>query len=254
MKRRKPTQKYYHDRAITAQFADRNHAKLLKKVDNAPVVDSETGGGKLQGKPAPNWYQELKKKRIEHLDKHFSKRKKNRPWYMLTTGKCWNYEERKTSWGTETKKWKVKSEIATLNERFVVSKAKEELLIEHKMDRWMKRHPKPCEDNDLFKEEFLSKWEQKKNEFQYAIKKQLEPLTIKGRFKKKNDSFVEIPLCTIKDTRRPDIEFSCEKPSRIKSKLTSIVSRFKDDETFVAGKVYKGEELVLCIPSLKTAA
>lgn len=253
MKRRKQPKKYYLAKAITTQFADRNHQKQLRKVDNAPVVYSD-GGGKKQGEPAPQWYQDTKKARIDYLNQHFSKRKKNRPWYMLTTGKCWNYEERKLSWGTETKKWKVPSEIATLNNKFTVTKATEQLLIEHKMNRWDKRHPRPCEDDDLFKEEFLNKWQYERQAFEYAIKKQLEPLVIKGRFKKEGDSFVEIPLRTIKDTRNPNIEFSCEKPSKIKSQLSKIVDLYKNDASFVAGKVYKGEELVLCIPALNTAA
>lgn len=251
MKRRKQPKKYYLAKAITTQFADKNHQKQLRKVDNAPIVYSD-GGGKKQGEPAPQWYQDMKKARIDYLNKHFSKRKKNRPWYMLTTGKCWNYEERKLSWGTETKKWRVPSEIATLNNRLPVTKATEQLLIEHKMSRWDKRHPKPCEDNDLFKEEFLNKWQYERQAFEYAIKKQLEPLVIKGRFKKGNDSFIEMPLGTIKDRR--DEHFSCERPSKIKSQLSRIVDLYKNDDSFVAGKLYKGEELVLCIPSLKSAA
>lgn len=253
MKRRKQRREYYIAKAYTAQFADKNHQKQLRKVENAPTVYSD-GGGKKQGDEAPKWYQDLKKTRIDYLNKHFSKRKKNRPWYMLTAGKCWNYEERETSWGTETKKWKVPSETATLNNKFVVTKAPEQLLIEHKMSRWEKRHPKPCEDNDLFKEEFLSKWEYERKAFEYAVRKQLEPLIIKGRFKQKGDSFVEIPLRTMKDTRKMNVEFSCEKPSKIKSQLSKIVDLYKKDDSFVAGKVYKGEELVLCIPALKNAA
>lgn len=252
MKRRKPTKKYYIDKAATAQFANKNHQKCLRKADNAPTVDSETGGGKLQGKAAPQWYQDIKKSRIEYLNKHFSKRNKKRQWYMLTTGKCWNYEERETSWGTEIKKWKVPSESATLNNKFTVTKATEQLLLEHKMNRWVKRHPQPCKDNDLFKEEFLTKWKQKRNEFEYATKKQLKPLTIMGRFKENGDSFIERPLGTIKDSRNE--HFSCEKPSKLKSQLSRIVDLYKDDASFVAGKLYKGEELVLCIPLLKHAA
>lgn len=252
MKRRKPTKKYYMDKAATAQFANKNHQKCLRKADNAPTVDSETGGGKLQGKAAPQWYQDIKKSRIDYLNGHFSRRNKKRPWYMLTAGKCWNYEERETSWGKETKNWRVSSEIATLNNKFVVTKATEQLLKEHKMSRWDKRHPKPCEDDDLFKEEFLSKWQYERQAFEYAVQKQLEPLTIMGRFKKEGDSFIEIPLGTIKDSR--DEHFSCEKPSKLKSQLSQIVDLYKDDDSFIAGKLYKGEELVLCIPSLKNAA
>lgn len=34
----------------------------------------------------------------------------------------------------------------------------QEWLVNHKIAKWEKRHPKPVEDDDLFKEEFLVKW------------------------------------------------------------------------------------------------
>ena len=41
---------------------------------------------------------DIKKARIAYLKTHYrAKKKRNAPWYMLTSGKCYNYEERQKS-------------------------------------------------------------------------------------------------------------------------------------------------------------
>ena len=54
---------------------------------------------------------------------------------------------------------KVKSELRGTEPLPKWSEEKEqEWLVNHKIAKWEKRHPKPVKDDDLFKEEFLVKW------------------------------------------------------------------------------------------------
>ena len=44
-------------------------------------------------------YNTVKNNHKAYLKAHFCVRSKKQPWYMLTKGKCKNYEERMKSWG-----------------------------------------------------------------------------------------------------------------------------------------------------------
>lgn len=54
---------------------------------------------------------------------------------------------------------KIKSELRGTKPLPKWSEEKEqEWLVNHKIAKWEKRHPRPVKDDDLFKEEFLAKW------------------------------------------------------------------------------------------------
>lgn len=107
-------------------------------------------------------YKELRAARKEYLRKHFKQKKRRKqPWYMLTRGKCYNYEERKTQYGTRTDYFRVESEYSQLYKRTIVPKfTKEELtirLLSAKMNDWEKKDPMPSKE-DLFYWEEIKPW------------------------------------------------------------------------------------------------
>ena len=126
-------------------------------------------------------YKNIKKKREEFLKKRFSGRKNTKrktPWYMLTGGKQYNYEERQEPWGTQTDYFRVDSEMKELAKkngilRGVRGECKLELYTKHKLNKWIKRNPKPCDDRDLFANQYLPEWENRKKEAETQIKNHL---------------------------------------------------------------------------------
>lgn len=98
------------------------------------------------------WYRTTRKARKDYLKKkyHNNKRKKL-PWYFLTKGKSFDQSS-----------YKIKSETKQLNDRYVIDKMSRseyiERLIKYKTDKWKKKHPCPVNGNDLFEEEFRTKW------------------------------------------------------------------------------------------------
>ena len=112
-------------------------------------------------------YNTIKNKRKEYLKTHFSGRSKKQPWYMLTKGKCKNYEERAMSWGQCVNNFKVPSETKVMNERLVVKRmgkaAFMESVVQHKLTKWVRKHPAPCDEKDLFKKEFLDPWKEERD-------------------------------------------------------------------------------------------
>ena len=127
-------------------------------------------------------YKNIKKKRVEFLKKCFSGRKNTKrktPWYMLTSGKQYNYEERQEPWGTQTDYFRVDSEMKELAKknsilRGVRGECKLELYTKHKLNKWIKRNPKPCDDRDLFASQYLPEWENRKKEALQRIEKQVK--------------------------------------------------------------------------------
>ena len=112
-------------------------------------------------------YNTVKNNRKKYLNEHFRIRSKKLPWYMLTKGKCKNYEERMKSWGACVDYFDVPSETKVMSERVVIKcigKANfMERLAQHKLAKWVRKHPAPCDESDLFKNEFLKPWEEERD-------------------------------------------------------------------------------------------
>lgn len=129
-------------------------------------------------------YKNIKKKREKFLKNHFSglrNAKRKTPWYMLTSGKQFNYEERKETWGTILDYFRVDSEMKELEKknsipRGVRGECKLELYTKHKLNKWIKRNPKPCDDRDLFADQYLPEWENRKKEAIQRIEKQVKAI------------------------------------------------------------------------------
>ena len=92
-------------------------------------------------------YNTVKNNRKAYLKAHFSIRSKKLPWYMLTKGKCRNYEERIKSWGACVDYYKVSSETKVMSERLVIKRmgkaAFMESIAQQKLEKWVRKHPAP---------------------------------------------------------------------------------------------------------------
>lgn len=87
-------------------------------------------------------YNQIKQTRKEYLKKNNLISKKS--WYFLT-----------------------KSEKKVINKNKIakpMGKAKfMESIVQHKLSKWIKKNPKPCDEMNLFKDEFLSQWKEEKD-------------------------------------------------------------------------------------------
>lgn len=87
-------------------------------------------------------YNQIKKTRKEYLKKNNIICKE--PWYKLT-----------------------KSEIKEVNKNKIakpMGKAKfMESIVQHKLNKWVRKNPKPCDEMNLFKDEFLNQWKEERD-------------------------------------------------------------------------------------------
>ena len=114
-------------------------------------------------------YKQLKEKRRLYLKSHYSglnlkkSYTKNKPYFILTSGKQYNYEERNKSFGQCIDYFRVLSEVGKYHKKyenaFKMSKDEYiERLINHKINRWERRHPCPVNKFDIFYEEYFNNW------------------------------------------------------------------------------------------------
>lgn len=117
---------------------------------------------------------EMKKKWIEYNSKHYSgKRNKIRnprkrhktPWYVICSGKQYNYEERNLSWGTCVSYFRVPSEAKRFHDKTLHKLSHMDYLsklAEAKLKDWDKKNPRPVpydpQQRDLFEAEFNLPW------------------------------------------------------------------------------------------------
>lgn len=110
-------------------------------------------------------YNQIKQARKEYLKKNYSLSKK--PWYMLVSGKQYNYETRHESWGDYTKLFRKPSEVKLLHNKNTnkpIGGAKYmEALAQHKLNKWIRNNPAPNDRQNLFYKEFLEDWEKERD-------------------------------------------------------------------------------------------
>lgn len=111
-------------------------------------------------------YDQAKQARKEYLKKNYRLSKK--PWFMLVSGKQYNYETRHESWGDHTKWFRKPSETKILHDKNTIKPvgiAKYmESLAQHKLNKWIRNNPKPDDKQNLFYKEFLEDWEKERDE------------------------------------------------------------------------------------------
>lgn len=87
-------------------------------------------------------YNQIKQTRKEYLEKNNLISKKS--WYFLT-----------------------KSEMKVINKNKIakhMGKAKfMESIVQHKLSKWIHKNPKPCDEMNLFKDEFLNQWKEERD-------------------------------------------------------------------------------------------
>jgi len=114
-------------------------------------------------------YDEVKAKYKAWNKEHYSglkHSKRKSPWYVMTSGKQYNFETRKTSWGEHTDYFRVLSEAGKFHNLHTISKTTheqyKERLIEAKLKDWEKKHPRPIpkddKQKDLFEAQFMVPW------------------------------------------------------------------------------------------------
>lgn len=134
----------------------------------------------------------------------------------------------------------------------------DELLIEHKKAKWLRKHPCPIKQNDkepdLFEQAFMSHW---KRMFDRAIehirevvlfKRDKLPLT--GRFQKSDTEFMEEKVADIKDTegegnkinhldpeKSPLLKKAQKKTNQVKAKRPNLVCTNLRDKKKQKGRI-----------------
>lgn len=111
-------------------------------------------------------YDQAKQARKEYLKKNYRLSKK--PWFMLVSGKQYNYETRHESWGDHTKWFRKPSEVKILHDKNTKKSTGRvkymESLAQHKLNKWIRNNPKPDDKQNLFYKEFLEDWEKERDE------------------------------------------------------------------------------------------
>lgn len=85
------------------------------------------------------------------------------------------------------------------------SAAKYEAYVQDKLKKWEKKHPKPCPDDDLFKDEMIPAWEAEKEQALIRIRdfvvSMFDKLPLTGRFKmnEKTATYQEKQIAELKD-------------------------------------------------------
>ena len=78
-----------------------------------------------------------------------------------------------------------------------------EKLVQHKLAKWERKNPQPAEKDDMFKEEFVTPWQLKRNHAEERIRDFVvsvyDKLTLTGRFQTGEHKFNEEKVAEIKD-------------------------------------------------------
>lgn len=156
---------------------------VIRKVENAPKVDPDTGNGPWEHKKYPQ-FKSMMKKHIEWIyNKETRMVEKRLVPSTFPTKKFDDYQK---------KLWKNLSKADKM-------KAYED----EKMKKWERKHPKPCPTDDLFKDEFIPAWEKEREEASIRIRdfvvSMFDKLPLTGRYKEGDNKFTEKPVAELKD-------------------------------------------------------
>jgi len=74
---------------------------------------------------------------------------------------------------------------------------------DEKVAKWERKHPKPCPDDDLFKDEMIPAWEYEREQAVERIRdlvvSMFDKLPLTGRYKEGDNKFTEKPVAELKD-------------------------------------------------------
>ena len=189
--------KVAHLAAQSRQFSVRNCT--IPKADPKSIIDIKTSFGTVKGTKGGGW----------------SIPKEGYPQYkplMKKGWKEWFTKEYKEELGCEIYERhieRVKSEYPNPLDyqkklwKNLGKAAKMELYVQDKLKKWEKKHPKPCPNDDLFKDEFIPQWEHEKEQALIRIRdfvvSMFDKLPLTGRYKEGDNKFTEKPVAKLKD-------------------------------------------------------
>ena len=74
---------------------------------------------------------------------------------------------------------------------------------DEKIKKWERKHPKPCPDDDLFKDEMIPAWNHEREQAIERIRdfvvSMFDKLPLTGRYKEGENKFIEKPVAELKD-------------------------------------------------------
>lgn len=110
--------------------------------------------------------------------------------------------------------------------------AKMELYTQDKLKKWEKKHPKPCPDDDLFKDEMIPAWNAEREQALIRIRdfvvSMFDKLPLSGRYKESDNKFTEKPIAEIKDINGEGHRVNeLDKDSKLLKKAQKITNEAK---------------------------
>lgn len=184
--------KVAHLAAKSKQFSVRNCT--IPKADEKNLIDIEYKWGTVKGTKGGGWT--IPKEGYPQC-KSLHKRIHGQKWIKHKDGtvelKKWDYpSEYPNPQDYQKKLWKNLGQAAKM-----------ELYVQDKMKKWDKKHPKPCPNDDLFKDEFIPVWEKDREEALIRIRdfvvSMFDKLPLTGRFKTGEHKFEEEKIADMKD-------------------------------------------------------
>jgi hypothetical protein len=103
---------------------------------------------------------------------------------------------------------------------------------DEKVKKWERKHPKPCPDDDLFKDEMIPAWEHEREQAIERIRdfvvSMFDKLPLTGRYKESDTKFVEKPVTELKDKNGEGHKINSLDPK--KSKLLDKAQKVTNKE------------------------
>ena len=103
---------------------------------------------------------------------------------------------------------------------------------DEKIKKWERKHPKPCPDDDLFKDEMIPAWNHEREQAIERIRdfvvSMFDKLPLTGRYKESDNKFTEKPVAELKDINGEGHKINDLDPS--KSKLLDKAQKVTNKE------------------------
>jgi hypothetical protein len=118
-----------------------------------------------------------------------------------------------------------------------------EKLTQHKLAKWERKHPKPCRDDDLFKEEMIPLWEDERRKAEERLRDFVvsiyDKLPLIGRFEQKKDG-----MATYQDKKVADLKDENGDGHRINE--ISVDSKLVKKAQKITNKVHAKHANLVC--------
>lgn len=210
--------KVAHLAAQSRQFSVRNCTIPPTKKEN--IIDIEYKWGTVKGTKGGGWnipkegypqYKPMMKKHVERIynkETHMTEKV-----HVPSTFPTKKYVE------IQKKLWKNLGKAAKM-----------ELYVQDKLKKWEKKHPKPCPDDDLFKDEMIPAWEHEKEQALIHIRdfvvSMFDKLPLVGRFKTGTAVYQEKLVAELKDSNgEGHLVNDLEKNSKLLKKAQRVTNK-----------------------------